>query len=364
MNVTGIICEYNPFHNGHIYHINRAKELTTPDLLICVLTGNFNQRGDVSIIDKFKKTEIALKNGIDLVVELPYICATQSAYIYASKAIDILNKLNTNNIVFGSETNNLKELQKYSELEVDVTRLKELLRQGESYPKAYGLLSGSMYPNDILAVAYLKAIKNTNIKAYSIQRTNSYNSKEINEISSASAIRNAIYNNINVSKALSYEIKEPVFINKLYPYLRNILITQPKHELQTIHLVSEGIENMLIKNAIAYDNYEDFISHSISRRYTKARIQRTICQIMCHITKQEAKVNDDYIRILGFNNKGKDYLNSIKKNESLNLVTQFKNIPESSKNIEWKASVIYSSLLENPNEYLKKELKGPIIINQ
>lgn len=363
MNITGIICEYNPFHNGHIYHISKAKELTNPDLLICVLSGNYNQRGDLSIIDKFKKTEYALNNGVDLVVELPYIYATQNAYIFGSKAVDILNKLNVNNLVFGSETNNLEELNKYAGLEVDVTKLKELLRDGQSYPKAYGLLAGSMYPNDILAVTYLKALKNTNIKPISIQRTNDYHSKDINELSSASAIRQAIHNNTDVSKTTPVTFEEAIFNEMLYPYLRNILLTLPKEELSNIHLVSEGIENMLIKQANDYDNYDEFIKHSISRRYTKARIQRILCQIACHITKDEAKVNEDYIRILGFNSKGKDYLNTIKKNEELNLVTQFKNLPEISKNIEWKASVIYSSLLKDSNAYLKKELKGPIIID-
>lgn len=363
MNITGIICEYNPFHNGHIYHINKAKELTNPDLLICVLSGNYNQRGDLSIIDKFKKTEYALDNGIDLVVELPYIYATQNAYIFGSKAVDILNKLNVNNLVFGSETNNLDELNKYANLEVDVTKLKELLRDGQSYPKAYGLLAGSMYPNDILAVTYLKALKNTNIRPISIQRTNDYHSKNINELSSASAIRQAIRNNVDVSKTTPVKFEDPIFNEMLYPYLRNILLTLPKEELGNIHLVSEGIENMLIKQANEYDNYDEFIKHSISRRYTKARIQRILCQIACHITKDEAKINEDYIRILGFNSKGKDYLNNIKKNEKLNLITQFKNLPEASKNIEWKASVIYSSLLKDSNAYLKKELKGPIIID-
>lgn len=363
MNITGIICEYNPFHNGHIYHIQKAKELTNPDLVICVLSGNYNQRGDLSIIDKFSKTEYALNNGVDLVVELPYINTTQNAYIFGKKAVDILNQLKVNNLVFGSETNNLEELQKYAELEVDVTRLKELMHNGESYPKAYGLLSSSMYPNDILAVTYLKALKNTNIKPYSIKRTNDYHSLELDKIASASAIRKAIKEGKDVSDSSPISFDEPIFNDMLYPYLRNVLLTIPKDELQKIHLVSEGIENMFIKNALTYDNYDEFISHSISRRYTKSRIQRTLCQIACHITKDEAKVNDDYIRILGFNSKGKEYLNQIKKDESINLVTQFKNIPEASKSIEWKSSIIYASLLKDSNAYLKKELKGPIIID-
>lgn len=361
MNITGIIVEYNPFHNGHLYHLNKARELTDPDVLVAVMTGNYNLRGDVSIINKFEKTRIALENGIDLIVELPYIYTTQNAYIYGQKAIEILNRLNVNNLVFGSETNNIEELKKYSELEIDVTRLKELMHDGISYPKAYGLLSGSLYPNDILAVSYLKAIRNTNINPISIQRTNEYNSNDLDIISSASAIRNAIRQGKDISYTTPMKIDEPVFNEDLYPYLRNILFTIPSNELENIFMVSEGIENLLKDNAIKYDNYEDFINNSISRRYTRSRIQRIILQIINHITKKEVSDLPDmnYIRVLGFNNKGQQLLKELK--DDVNIVTQFKNIPEKYKDIEWKTSLIYSSLLKDSNSYIKQELKGPII---
>lgn len=363
MNVTGIICEYNPFHNGHLYHINKAKELTNPDVLVCVLSGNYNQRGDISIINKFEKTKAALENGVDLVVELPYIYATQNAYKFGSTAVNILNKLNCNNLVFGSETNNLEELSKYADLEIDVTRLKELMHDGNSYPKAYGLLSGSLYPNDILAVTYLKALKDTNIKPISIQRTNDYLSTDLDIIASASAIRKAIKENKDYQKATSMKIDNPVFNEDLYPYLRQILFTTPRNKLQEIFLVSEGIEALLIDNAIKYDNYDEFINNSITRRYTKSRIQRVCLQILNQITKQE--VNNlpelNYIRVLGFNDKGRNLLKQLKEKE--NIVTLFKNIPKEYKDIEWKTSLTYSLLQKNSNEYLKQELKGPIIID-
>lgn len=362
MKVTGLIVEYNPFHNGHLYHINQAKVLTNPDVIVAVTSGNFNQRGDVSIIDKFEKTKAALENGVDLVVELPYIYTVQNAYVFGSKAIEILNKLKINDLVFGSETNNLEELKKYAELEVDVTRLKQLMHDGNSYPKAYGLLSSSLYPNDMLAVTYLKAIKNTNINPISIQRTNDYLSTELDVIASASAIRKAIKDKKDISKATPIAINNPVFNEDLYPYIRNILFTRSKIELENIFLVSEGIENLLKENAIKYDNYEEFISNSISRRYTKSRIQRILLQIANNITKNEVNMlpNINYIRVLGFNKKGQELLKTFK--EDVNIVTQFKNIPVPFKNIEWKTNLVYSSLLPNPSEYIKKELKGPIIL--
>ena len=362
MKVTGIIVEYNPFHNGHLYHINKAKELTNPDVMIAIMSGNYNQRGDVSIINKFEKTKAALNNGIDLVIELPYIYTTQNAYVFGSKAVELLKLVNADSLVFGSETNNIEELTKYSELEVDVTRLKELMHDGNSYPKSYGLLSSFLFPNDMLAVTYLKAIRNTNIKPLSIQRTNDYHGNELEIVSSASAIRNAIKENKDISMATPIKISNPIFNENLYPYIRNILFTRTSEELNNIFLVSEGIENLLKDNAIKYDNYNDFIEASVSRRYTKSRIQRILLQIANNITKSEVAnlPSLNYIRILGFNNKGQEYLKQIKDNTK--IVTQFKNIPEQYKAIEWKTSLVYSSLLSNSNDYIKQELKGPIII--
>ena len=111
MNISGIIVEYNPFHNGHLYHLNKTKELTNPDLIIAITSGNFTQRGEISIINKFDKTMAALEHGIDLVVELPYIYTLQNSSVFGKRSVELLNKLGINNLVFGSETNNLEELK-------------------------------------------------------------------------------------------------------------------------------------------------------------------------------------------------------------------------------------------------------------
>lgn len=362
MRITGIIVEYNPFHNGHLYHLQQAKALTEPDVLVAVCTGNYNQRGDLSVIDKFEKTRIALEHGVDLVVELPYVFTVQNAYIYAEKAVSMLKRLHADHLVFGSETNNLEELKKYAELKIDVTRLKQLMHDGSSYPKAYGLLAGSLYPNDILAVAYLKAITDTDIVPVSIQRTNDYKSTDVDPICSATAIRQAVKDAKDVSMATDCYIKDPVFIEDLYPYLRKLLFTMSKEDLKKIFLVDEGIESLLKRNAVEFDQYEDFINASISRRYTRSRIQRMILQIINQIKKDDVDnlPEYDHIRVLGFNKKGRELLKQVK--DEVNIITQFKHMPEAYKEIEWKTSLIYSSLLCDPEAYLKKELKGPIIL--
>ncbi|MBO4919100.1 MAG: nucleotidyltransferase [Erysipelotrichaceae bacterium] len=362
MKITGIITEYNPFHNGHVYHIQKAKELTEPDILVAVMSGNYCQRGDVSVMDKFQKTRTALEHGVDLVVELPFIDTVQNAYVFGKKAVHLLELLHMDHLVFGSETNNLEELKKYSELEIDVTRLKMLLHDGNSFPKSYGLLSGSLYPNDMLAVTYLKAMKGTSMQPVSIQRTNDYHSEDLKVISSATAIRKALQEGIDVSQATPVQISDPVFNSDLYPYLRKLLFTTSKEDLQKIFMVSEGIENMLMKNAIECEEYEDFIGSCISRRYTRSRIQRTLLHIACQIKKQDVEnlPEKDYIRVLGFNEKGRELLKQLK--DEVNIVTQFKNLPAKHKEIEWKTSLIYATLTKNPQGYLKKELQGPIII--
>jgi len=359
--VTGIIGEYNPFHNGHLYHLNKARQITDCDLLIAVITGNYNQRGDVSIINKFAKTKAALDHGIDLVVELPYIYTLQNAYVFGSKSVEILNRLKINDLVFGSETNNLDELKKYAELEIDVTRLKELLHDGNSYPKSYGLLAGSLYPNDILAITYLKALKNTNINPISIQRTNDYHSTDLDVIASASAIRKAIKQGKDISKATPITIDEPVYNEQLYPYIRSLLITSDINDLKNYFMVNEGIENMLKANAIKYDNYDEFVKNCVSRRYTRSRITRILMHIANQIKKEDVAnlPDNDYIRVLGFNSLGQQYLKQIK--DEVKIVTQFKNIPEPYKSIEYKVNNLYATLYKDSITYMKRELQGPVI---
>ena len=205
---VGVIAEYNPFHNGHIYHLNKVKEMFPEASLILVLAGNFTQRGDVSVINKWDKAKIALDYGFDLVIELPFNIATSSASLYAKGAIDILNKLNCDYLVFGSETNDVslfknlvnitKDNEKYEK------KVKYYLDKGYNYPKACSLALYDISkviidkPNDVLALEYVRSIINTNskIKPVSIKRTNNYHEEEITgNITSATSIRKNLKNN-------------------------------------------------------------------------------------------------------------------------------------------------------------------------
>ena len=213
MKAIGIICEYNPFHNGHLYHLNKIKEKYKDYIVIAVMNGNYTERGEVTIIDKWKRKDIALEEGVDLVIELPFPFSTQSADFYAYGAITILEKLKCEKVIFGSESNNIEDLKLIAKTQIDNEDFDKLVKiyckLGYNYPTA---LSKSIEdltskkidtPNDLLGISYIKTILkyNYNIIPETIKRTNSYHHKELsNYISSATAIRQALLNNENVKE--------------------------------------------------------------------------------------------------------------------------------------------------------------------
>ena len=366
MKICGIVTEYNPFHNGHLYHIEQARKLSQCDVLIAVMSGNYVQRGQMAIIDKHTRAHFAVQNGVDIVLELPYIYATQSASKFAKGAIDILKMAKVDTICFGSETNNLVELQEIANTSINIDNLKELMNTGNSFPKAYGLLSSSMASNDILAVSYLKALKDTNIKAISIQRTNNYHDETLTNIASAKAIRKAIYDHEDVSIATAMPItyEQCVFLRQFFPLIKQKLLTSNINDLKNIFLFSEGIENHLIKQAkLAYD-FDTFINNATTRRYTTSRICRCLIHMLNNITKED--VNNlpplDTIKVLAFNDNGQKYLKQIKKD--VKIASNFSQYPKAYAQMELKTTYTYVSYLpENiAKKIIEQETKGAIKI--
>ena len=366
MKAAGIVVEYNPFHNGHLYHINKTKEITNCDVLIAVMSGHFVQRGEPALIDKWQRTEAALTHGVDLVIELPYLWCTQSAQQFADGAITLLKLAQVDTVVFGSESNNLEELKEIAELSTKADYLKEILATGQGFPKAYGLWTQAMEPNDILAVAYLKALEGSDITPIAIQRTTHYHDEKLSEISSATAIRKAVLSNEDTGCATPMELKEPfVTLKQFYPYIRMLLSSLSPDYLHSLFLFSEGIENHLRENAMKYDSFEEFMTHSITKRYTRARIQRTLCQLINQITKKEAQDLSPLtsLRVLGFNEKGQKWLKHLRENE-VDVASSFAQMPASLRKMELKATNMYASFMtsEQRNALLKKEIAHPIRI--
>ena len=369
--VLGIIAEYNPFHNGHFYHLARSKAITNSDYVICVISGNFVQRGNTSIIDKWTKTEMAILNGADLVIELPTIYATSSAENFAEGAIKILNSLNiVNTISFGSELCDIDTLNKiayvlYTEPKEYTAILGHELKKGISYPKArenalmmylndirkYANVLSS--PNNILGVEYLKALRKykSNMRAISIKREKVYYNdyKIVDEFASATAIRKLIQTGHfselrkvmpgNSYGMLKEKIRKGKFVIDIEKFQKEIIYSIRKmsiEDLKNIPDVSEGLENSLKNAANSTNDIYELINIVKSKRYTQTRIQRILIYILLGITTKDmniAKKINPYIRVLGFNNKGKELLSQIVKlNPKLPIVTSVKKFMDTNTN--------------------------------
>lgn len=340
MDSIGIICEYNPFHNGHIYHINKIKEMYPDSIIIAVVSGCFTQRGIPSLMTKKEKAYISIKNGVDLVVELPFIFSVQSADIFAEAAVFILNKLQVNKIIFGSECNNIELLKKLAETQLNDNQynniVKKYLDKGINYPSAMSMALEDLNcetittPNDLLALSYIKAIIKNKffIEPISIKRTNDFHSKKLNsKIVSASAIREALLSNKSIKKFVPKEVNDIIKKRKIdYFRLLKYKITLEKKDIKKYLTVDEGIENRIIKVINESISIEDLISKIKTKRYTYNKLSRMFIHILCSTQKDYIKDNNGikYIRILGFNEKGQKYLNRIKKNIDIPIITNVK----------------------------------------
>ncbi len=333
MNIIGIIVEYNPFHNGHLYHIKKIKELYPDSLIVAVLNGYFTQRGEVSIISKEDKVKICLESNIDIILELPFIYGTQSSDTFAYNSIKLLNELKVDRIIFGSESNNIELLDTIADIELNdkdyETRVKELLDTGINYPtalsKALNIKENINNPNDLLGISYLKAIKkiNPNIKVETIKRTNNYHDKDLDtDIVSASNIRERLDNNEDISKYIpDYTLDKIIKINSLdvFDLLKFKILTDK--DLSIYLDVDEGLEFRILKFIKLSKDYKELLFNLKTKRYTYNKLNRMLIHILIGLTKKDNDSSKlDYIKILGFNDKGKEYLKSIRKD--INLPTK------------------------------------------
>lgn len=382
MERIGIIAEFNPFHNGHKYLIDKVKELYNDSIIIVVLSSSFMQRGEISILNKWDKTSICLDNNIDLVVELPFVFATQSADIFAKGAIQILKKLKVDKLVFGSESNNIDNLITIANTELfnkDFSSLvKTNLNNGDNYPtalaKAIKVLNNIEInkPNDLLGLSYIKEIikQNANIKPITIQRTNDYHDLTKNtttNIVSASNIRNLLSINEDITPYLKKDnIKylRKIDDTLLWDLLKYQIINN-YNKLDKFQTTDEGIDNRIRKYINKSNSLTKLKENIKTKRYTNNKISRMFIHILTNFTKEEASSNQDitYIRVLGFNNKGKKYLNQIKKELPIPLITNGFIKDNPILEIEYRASYIYS-LLTHDSTLIQKELRNKPIIRE
>lgn len=381
--VLAIICEYNPFHNGHLYQLNESIKAVHPDFTVCIMSGNFVERGNTALINKWARAEMALNSGVDMVIELPTIYSISSAENFASGSIKILNSLKCDTFLsFGSECGDIDILNRFADILVKepseyVTMLNHELAKGLSFPKARenamllyindirnsaNVLSGS---NNILGIEYLKQIIKTgnSITPITIKRVGAeYNSLSIvGNIASATAIREMLLQKKSVKNLMpksSYSILEQElgngrFVLDISQFEREIIYKlrcMNIEQIANLPDVTEGLEYKIKEVANVCNNLETLKFMIKSKRYTLSRINRILLYALLDITKQDyinsQKINP-YIRILGLNENGKILLSELSQNKKLNIITSVKQFMDSSNNKSLKSMLAKDILATN-----------------
>lgn len=388
----GVIVEYNPFHNGHEYHLNEAKKQSNADCLVAVMSGNFLQRGEPAIIDKWHRAEVALKHGADLVIELPFAYAVQSADYFAKGGVKLLHSLNINSLCFGTDTTEPIDYalfgKNYIEKESRINaRYQEIKNNGQSYPQQMTEIYRELLPeipvdfsspNHILGMSYAKEnARYTNpMSIFPIRRQGSgYHEEVIQEqaFSSATGIRQQVLQG-NVSEikhtlpreSLDYLKNERLHSWEDYwPYLKYRLLSQSTSELAKTYQLSEGIEYRLKKCLKTSNSFTDFINQVKTKRYTWTRLQRLATYLLLNVSEDDIHQvwDDSYIRVLGFTETGRQFLNQEKNKSQLPIITKINQKNEKQLSLDIRAGKIYQLVDELKMEqdyyrspiYLKEE---------
>ncbi len=375
--VIGIIAEYNPFHNGHIYQIKKIKEKYPNSIIIVCTSSSFTQRGELSILNKWEKTKVSLLNGVDIVIELPYVYSTQSSDTFAKYGVSLLEKLHINYLCFGSESNDTTKLLDAAKTQINNTefdnKVKLYMKEGYNYPTSLNNALKELInydikePNDLLAISYIKEIisNNYNIEVFNIKRTNSYHDLNLdNEIVSASNIRNKLSENKSIKDKVPKEtydiLKNKTLENKYFEFLKYKIISE--NNLEKYVDVDEGLNVRIKKYINNSKSLDELIMNIKTKRYTYNRISRMLNHILCSFTKEE---NDkikklEYIRILGFTENGREYLNEIKDEIKLPILNKYDTKKYKALEIEKRITDIYSNIYDN---IIDQEIKNkPIYI--
>lgn len=386
MNVVGMVVEYNPLHNGHRYHFEQAMAASQADASVIVMSGNFLQRGEPAIVDKWARTRMALAMGVDLVFELPYVYATQHAHWFAFGAISLLNQLPfVTHLCFGSESGDISALLDIAQLIVTEPEpfkraLRDKMKAGWSYPQAYSYALQAMTdkredlaeiinkPNNILGLYYLSALirLKSKIIPLTIKRHKAeYHQKEFNDarIASATSIRHALFRHavpdweeirpyvppytLSILKEEYERGRGLINWETYYPYLAHLFLAQSADQLREIYEMNEGIEHRIKKHVSSAASAEQLIKAVKTKRYTQNRIQRIFVHTLTQCRKTSiAQLNlaegPTYLRLLGFSKKGKELLNQYKKSLNIPLIAAIKK--EHPPMLDWdlKAAKIYA----------------------
>lgn len=341
MNTLGIIAEYNPLHNGHLYQLNRCKEEANAELVIVIMSGNFTQRGEAAILDKWTRSRLAIENGVDLVLELPFAYAVNSAEHFARGGVKILDALGcVTHLGFGAEADSLEDLQRAASIlteedEEFQQQMRVFLSEGLTYAKArekalrfkLGERSGDFlrFPNNILAMEYLKQLKmsESSITPIMVNRKGAgYHAIAAEDgFASATAIREHLSEEERksyVPQNVSEELNKRICVNDYFSLIQTQVLNRSSEELAKIFSVSEGLENRMKEQIRKSSDLDDFVEKVKSKRYPETRIRRILCQMLVGLTDFQ---DEYYARLLAASSKGTKLLKSIKKNADIPIIT-------------------------------------------
>lgn len=376
MHAVGLVTEYNPFHNGHRYHLSQARELTHAEVVVAVMSGNFTQRGEPTLLDKWQRAQAALTNGVDLVVELPIFMAVQPAHRFAAGALELLAALGVDDVVFGAEHPkwDFKQLvaaeQNFTASGFSQYNATFATQFNEQLKDQTGLSLTD--PNDILSFGYYKAqiSERLPLRLHPIQRRGSqYHDERIEgRIASASAIRQAVLEHGDFKQAVPVQtaqqlqkLQQVPSWDAMYPMLRNQLIQAPVEQLAQIYQMAEGLEYRMKDAAQRNLSFAGFMKAVKTKRYTYAHLLRVYLYTILQLT--ESQVSDHlkrpYLHVLGFNERGRDYLHSIKKQVELPLLTKIdQNLRDDLLNLDYRAGKLYQTFTP-----VEQDLKhAPVIV--
>lgn len=403
MKALGIIVEYNPFHHGHALHIEKAKESCGADVVIAVMSGNFLQRGEPAIVSKWARTNMALRAGVDLVIELPYPFATQKADQFAKGAVTILSEIGCDYLCFGSESGNIQQFYDtydcYHQSKTEINhQIKQLMKSGMNYPKAVATafeifapkgkqLLDLAQPNNMLGFQYVTAAKQqkSQMEIFTIQRQHAdYHDEHFSSqsIASATSIRKAIFSEQQLVTTIKQYVP-PTTYNELllykqtygqfhqwehyWPFLQYQLLQHNRQELFNIYEMEEGLENRFLSFAEKANSFQQLIEQIKTKRYTWTRLQRAAVHLLTRTTKAEMEMHSEkvhYLRLLGFNSNGRAYLNQTKHHLSIPLIAKLSAFPVENIILDVRAAKIYSLALSTRSraKQLKEEYSRPPIL--
>lgn len=365
MKVLGIIAEYNPFHLGHAYHIQKAKEMTDCDYVIAIMSGSFTQAGNIAIYDKFTRAKLACQNGVDMVIELPTIYANASAPYFAYGATRILDQLHlVSSLCFGSEISQIATLQKAAHILVQQEKniwnaISENLEQGCSFASAReqalqnhldsSIIADITSPNNILGLEYMKSLEQLKspIQPYLLERKGAafhdLNLNTSHTFASATSIREHIYhchnhhtldilpNVHNFVPENTWEViqsKKTAQNEDFYKMLQYQLLSLTREQLSQIQEVTEGMENRILQKLAPNQSYDSWLHTLKSKRYQMSKIKRMLINILLSITKEDMKQaihnrQSDYAHILAITEGGKSLLPNLQKQASIPIITSY-----------------------------------------